>query len=191
MHVVVVGAGILGASISRHLALRGAQVTVLEAAAAPAAGATGKSWAWLNANAKEPRHYRDLNAASMRLWQRDHPQLCTFCGCLMLHDERGDATTTDGSPYPSRHIPAGGPLQALEPNLAPELAQACQHARLYSAEGWCDPEEATQAFLQDAQEAGSQVEYGKQVCVCISRVGRIGAHAACYKGHSRDRASLL
>jgi glycine/D-amino acid oxidase-like deaminating enzyme len=45
MHqVVVVGAGILGASISRHLSLRGAHVSVLEAAPAPAAGATGKSW---------------------------------------------------------------------------------------------------------------------------------------------------
>jgi glycine/D-amino acid oxidase-like deaminating enzyme len=34
------------------------QVTVLEAGPAAAAGATGKSWAWLNANAKKPQHYR-------------------------------------------------------------------------------------------------------------------------------------
>jgi hypothetical protein len=30
----------------------------LEAGPAAAAGATGKSWAWLNANAKKPQHYR-------------------------------------------------------------------------------------------------------------------------------------
>jgi hypothetical protein len=34
------------------------QVMVLEAAPAAATGATGKSWAWLNANAKKPLHYR-------------------------------------------------------------------------------------------------------------------------------------
>lgn len=34
------------------------QVTVVESAAAPATAATGKSWAWLNANYKKPKHYR-------------------------------------------------------------------------------------------------------------------------------------
>jgi glycine/D-amino acid oxidase-like deaminating enzyme len=34
------------------------QVTVLEAAAAPAQGATKASWAWLNSNYKQPQHYK-------------------------------------------------------------------------------------------------------------------------------------
>jgi glycine/D-amino acid oxidase-like deaminating enzyme len=34
------------------------QVTVLEAGPGPASGATGKSWAWLNANRKRPVPYR-------------------------------------------------------------------------------------------------------------------------------------
>lgn len=37
------------------------QVTVLEAAAAPAQGATKASWAWLNSNYKQPQHYKGSN----------------------------------------------------------------------------------------------------------------------------------
>ena len=41
--VVVIGAGIIGASCAYHLAQRGAQVTMLEMQSAPAMGSTGKS----------------------------------------------------------------------------------------------------------------------------------------------------
>ena len=41
--VVVVGAGIMGASSAWHLATKGARVVVLEQDAAPAMGSTGKS----------------------------------------------------------------------------------------------------------------------------------------------------
>lgn len=135
---------------------------MLEAAPAPAAGATGRSWAWLNANAKKPAGYRDLNLRSMQLWAQQHPGLCHVCGCLMLHDERPAGHDTA---YPSQHIPPGHQLAAFEPGLSPELAETCQHAKLYAQEGWCDPAAATAAFLQDAQAAGAKVVCSQQVCV--------------------------
>lgn len=46
-HVIVVGAGIVGASIAFHLSRRGARVTVLEAGE-PGQGASGVSFAWVN-----------------------------------------------------------------------------------------------------------------------------------------------
>ncbi|NHV87570.1 FAD-binding oxidoreductase, partial [Escherichia coli] len=45
--IVVVGAGIVGASIGLNLAEQGAQVTVLEAET-PGAGTTSTSYAWVN-----------------------------------------------------------------------------------------------------------------------------------------------
>ena len=59
-HVVVVGAGMIGASIAFHCALRGAQVTIVDGGL-PGQGTTRVSFAWLNAYGKTPFHYHDLN----------------------------------------------------------------------------------------------------------------------------------
>ena len=45
--VVVVGAGIVGASLACHLASAGAAVTIIERAQ-PASGVTARSFAWIN-----------------------------------------------------------------------------------------------------------------------------------------------
>ena len=52
MKVIVVGAGIVGASIAYHLAAAGAAVTVLDAGAV-GAGASAKSFGWINASFAE------------------------------------------------------------------------------------------------------------------------------------------
>ena len=68
--VVIVGAGIIGASIGYHLARRGARVTILEKQR-PGAGATEKSFAWINANpSKQPRSYYELNLLGIAGWRR-------------------------------------------------------------------------------------------------------------------------
>src|SRR3984957_7871082 len=68
-HVIVAGAGIVGASIAYHLVKRGARVTLLEKEH-PAAGTTKNSFAWLNASEKSPRSYYDLNLAGIAGWCR-------------------------------------------------------------------------------------------------------------------------
>ncbi|WP_299951872.1 FAD-binding oxidoreductase [uncultured Modestobacter sp.] len=65
MHVVVIGAGVVGASIAAGLAQRGAQVTVVERDW-PGAGTSATSFAWINSNGKEPQSYFELNAAGLR-----------------------------------------------------------------------------------------------------------------------------
>src|SRR5437016_3968587 len=73
--VLVAGAGIVGASIAYHLAKRGAKVTVIERSQ-PAAGASGKSFGWLNATfSKRPRGYFELNQLGMTGWRRLESEL--------------------------------------------------------------------------------------------------------------------
>jgi len=67
--VIVIGAGIMGASIAYHMAKRGAQVTLLERDA-PAMGTTRNSFAWLNSAGKSPRPYYELNLAGIMGWRR-------------------------------------------------------------------------------------------------------------------------
>lgn len=67
--VAVVGAGILGAAIAFHLALRGAKVTLFERDE-PGRATSAVSFAWINSRDKHPRHYHDLNRRSLDMWSR-------------------------------------------------------------------------------------------------------------------------
>jgi glycine/D-amino acid oxidase-like deaminating enzyme len=48
MHVVVIGAGIMGAATAYHLTLAGHQVSLLKRSDAPATGVTAKGFGWIN-----------------------------------------------------------------------------------------------------------------------------------------------
>ena len=63
--ILVIGAGIIGASIAYHLARRGARVTVIDRAR-PAGGATGQSFAWINASYRNPKPYYRLRIHGMQ-----------------------------------------------------------------------------------------------------------------------------
>lgn len=63
--VGVIGAGVIGLSLARSLALAGAKVTVFEQTAV-GAGTTSTSFGWVNANGKNPDSYYELNVAGMR-----------------------------------------------------------------------------------------------------------------------------
>ncbi|KAL6749224.1 hypothetical protein V8C86DRAFT_1797451, partial [Haematococcus lacustris] len=106
--VLVAGAGIMGASVSLHLARRGASVTVLDPLSDPPGSATRASWAWLNANKKNPVHYRDLNAAGIRAWHTDFPELLQPCGSLLLDDP---APSTPDAAYPCHPITSAQQLR--------------------------------------------------------------------------------
>ena len=62
--VIVLGAGVVGAAVAYRLSRADVRVTVLEARR-PAALASRRSFAWINASNKLPRAYHDLNAAGV------------------------------------------------------------------------------------------------------------------------------
>ena len=73
-HCVVIGAGVLGASVAARLAGTGVRVTLLEQDQ-PGRATSRWSFAWLNSNDKSPRPYHDLNHAGIRAWAALAPDL--------------------------------------------------------------------------------------------------------------------
>jgi len=71
---LVIGAGILGASVAARLAAAGVRVTLLDQDQ-PGRATSRWSFAWLNSNDKAPRAYHDLNHAGMRAWAELAPAL--------------------------------------------------------------------------------------------------------------------
>src|SRR6516225_1507274 len=63
--MIVIGAGVMGASVAYRLAQAGADVTVLEATRV-GGGTSGISFAWTNAHRKPPRPYHELNVRGMK-----------------------------------------------------------------------------------------------------------------------------
>ena len=92
-HIVVVGAGIIGASIAWHLTRAGARVTIL-AAGGPGGLATPASFAWINASSGNPKPYFDLRVRSMAEWTRlarEVPAIpLNWCGSLCFDMPRAE-----------------------------------------------------------------------------------------------------
>lgn len=165
LHVVVVGAGILGASIAYHLTLHGARVTVIDAGQ-PGEGATRVAFAWLNAYGKTPFSYHDLNRRSIDMWAGFARRLgiaVTWGGELRW------AATTDGAAalavqaeamqawgYPTRLLDAAE-VRQLEPDL--QLGEFTAASYTYS-DGHVDTTAVVRACLATACERGAVLRAG-------------------------------
>lgn len=62
--IAVVGAGVIGLSVARSLALLGAQVSIFERSHL-GSGTSSTTFAWINSNGKNPESYHALNCAGM------------------------------------------------------------------------------------------------------------------------------
>lgn len=69
MRVCVIGAGVIGAAIATELARRGAEVVLLDSGWA-GGGTSSTSFAWANANGKEPESYYLINARGLEAHHR-------------------------------------------------------------------------------------------------------------------------
>ena len=184
LKVVVVGAGIVGASIAYHLSRRkDVAVTVLERDE-PCAGASGHSFAWLNSFGKDPVSYHHFNRRSMDIWDRFNRRLGMD---LDLHwggelrwewaPERAGAlrqriVQLQAWGYPIRVIPSDE-LRELEPGLSPGPVMTASFSEI---DGRVDPFKVIEACLQRACEAEAAVHTHTPVVeLCLDRGGRIEA----------------
>lgn len=162
LRVVVIGAGIIGASVAYHLSRRGVNVRVLERQQ-PCSGASGHSFAWLNAFAKAPLSYHTFNRRSMELWSRFADRLDLDVGLHWGGELRWTSTETGARAleqgvrqlqrwgYPSRLIDERELCQ-LEPGLQPGRVTLAAYGEI---DGQVEPQKVITACLQRAQESGA------------------------------------
>lgn len=182
-HVVVIGAGILGATIACHLARRGVHVTVLEKSS-PASGATGDSFAYLNASTKKDRPYHELNALGMAGWHRLQAELngalpLRWGGAVYWQTESAAAKQLLETlrrcqewGYAGRRID-DAELRSLLPSAVPGHIES---AVLFEQEGAIDPSGAVDVLLAHAKKLGARVQYPVDVTgfeVADNRVRRV------------------
>lgn len=177
--IVVVGAGIVGASIAWHLTARGAAVTVLEAGAAGGA-ATAASFAWINATAGNPEPYFRLRLRSMAEWRRLHAEVpalpLSWCGGLCWDLERAAleayAREHGGWGYGVRRVD-----RAAAARIEPALADPPEFALHVAEEGAVEPAPAAVALLDDAVARGARLVPRCEVRGLVESKGRIAGVA--------------
>jgi D-hydroxyproline dehydrogenase subunit beta len=168
---VVIGAGILGASVAARLAAAdGVQVTLLDADRPGHPNATSRwSFAWLNSNDKAPRHYHDLNHAGMKAWA---DLAADLDGAWYRPVGHLEVATTDASRdeltarvrrltdwgYPARLIDAAEAAH-VEPALRPFSGAAFAW---FGEEGYLLTEPLIDRLVADAVSRGAALLTGEQ-----------------------------
>ncbi len=174
-HVVVVGGGIVGASISWHLAALGARVTVVEAGQ-PGGVATPRSFAWINASWGNPERYFRLRIRAMAEWRRlaaDVPGLeVAWTGGLLW-----DLPPAELASYALEHAQWGYGIRRVDhaeaARLEPGLADPPDLAVHVAEEGAVEPRVAALALIEDARRRGARIVPGTAVTGLVETNARV------------------
>ena len=155
-HVVIIGAGLIGAGLAYRLTQAGARVTVVEAQGAPATMASGHSFGWINASNYLGAAHHHLRVAGMAAHHRLARDLGTHLwdwqGCLWVEDEPAldkMAAELGALGYAFQDL-----AQGRVADLVPALANPPPRALYFAQEGAVDPAALTCALLAKAEAAG-------------------------------------
>jgi len=163
MHIVI-GAGVIGASVAYHLARAGAPVTVIDAGRI-GGGTSGSSFAWVNSHNKAPRAYHDLNVAGMRAHAalRDRFSAAPWWhggGTVEWEGIAPDAYRNKVALLQSWGYAAEwldrAALHALEPDINLDAVGDAPVA-FFPDDGWVDPVVYSHALLTEAKRLGAQI----------------------------------
>jgi glycine/D-amino acid oxidase-like deaminating enzyme len=183
---VVVGAGIVGASVARALALAGLSVTVLDRGAA-AGGTSSAGEGNLLVSDKAPGPELSLALHAARLWPALVAELAAESDPRLPspeYERKGGlvvATTTAGAEalrgFAAAQRAAGVDARELTParalELEPHLNPALTAAVHYPQDAQIQPLLATEALLASARRHGAAVRTGVRVTGALTRAGRL------------------
>jgi glycine/D-amino acid oxidase-like deaminating enzyme len=162
---VVIGAGILGASVAARLAAAGLRVTLLDQDE-PGRATSRWSFAWTNSNDKAPRPYHDLNHAGVRAWAELAPDLDGNAWYRPSgHVELATTGTGELEARVKRLTEWGYPARLISPAEASELEPALRlpasSAAFFPDEGYLLTEPLIAHLVAYAESHGAQVLTGR------------------------------
>lgn len=153
--VVVIGAGIVGASLAYHLARKGAEVIVVEAGAI-ASGVTATSFAWINTTHNGPDPIPHLRSTAIDEYHRLETELpdlqISWTGALFYSPSTSETQQVSDS-QPTGTLISRDQIRSLEPNLK----NPPRHAVYKAEEGALDAVQATHTLIAGAQAHGAKV----------------------------------
>lgn len=159
MKTVVIGAGVVGASIATRLAQRGAAVTLVDHGI-PGTGTSSTSFAWINANGKEPESYYELNLAGIAAhydlesneeWLRPGGHVEIAVEAPHVRHLRGRMERLVGRGYAAEEIDADRARDLLPDVLVPDQADTIAY---FPQEGYCFPLLYLARMLEEGRAAG-------------------------------------
>jgi glycine/D-amino acid oxidase-like deaminating enzyme len=169
-NIVIIGAGLIGATLSFQLARSGRAVTVVEAGL-PAQAASGRSFGWINASFALSEAHFALRVAGMAAHERlaqAVPGHHRASGCLWWEEAgaafEATATRLQAAGYPLERLGRAGVL-AREPALKTPPKEAL----FFPTEGWVDAAALTHALLA---ASGAQVLSGVSAQV-VTKAGKV------------------
>ena len=185
IEAIVIGGGVLGASVAYRLAQAGVLVTVLEKAHV-GAGTSGASFAWTNSIRKPPRAYHDLNVKSMALYLTLGEEFDDTSWFRVTGNAEWTRSEEDRWEQQERikRLHAWGyradwieprDLMKLEPDLSPSALGEAQIA-YFPDDGLVDPICYASAMMGAAvRRYGAKLHLGKHVAHVGIRSGRVVA----------------
>lgn len=179
-HVVVVGAGIIGAMLGWQLVKRGARVSIIEALE-PGGVATPCSFGWVNATHGNPKPYFDLRMASMALWRElkaKNPSLSyEQTGTVYLHLDDHDGVAVDLKCFAASHQEWGYRIEEVGGNA---LRTKAPHIKALPADGLWAPDEGAaegatiaKSLIEECVANGATVMTGLPVERLLVRDNRV------------------
>ena len=173
--IIVIGAGIIGASIAWHLTKAGARVTIVEAAK-PGGVATSASFAWINARWGNPEPYFRLRTRSFAEWKR----LAAKCPGIQLGWTGGlfwDLPRDQLEAYATEYAGWGYGIRRVDraeaARLEPKLVAPPEFALHVAEEGAVEPVAAARAMVADAVRGGARLMSGAHVASLVCDNGRV------------------
>ncbi|MFN7025574.1 MAG: NAD(P)/FAD-dependent oxidoreductase [Pseudorhizobium sp.] len=176
--IIVIGSGIVGSAITYNLAIRGADVLLLDQGHEAGTGVTGKAFGWINVINGTP------GERSYALWRdaiAEYRQLANALPSAFASVRRGSVlwkgTAEETEQFAQLHQKAGERIELLDQGalhvLEPHLRQVPDLAAFAPDDLALDPGQLAQDLVGAACSAGAKVRFDTAVSAIESDNGKV------------------